>query len=138
MEIGPELDIQRGISWKNERDTRNKPEAGLDGTKMKQTYKCTPGKPDSKKEKHLIQTSRPKGGLKKLTIQERKSLAKFWFVLMEDTRKSQKLDLQGADDLIRFKQSWIKDSYIISCELLLYCMQLTNHFNSKILSKSEY
>lgn len=50
MEVGPELDIQRGISWKHERDTRNKPEAGLGGTKMKQTYKCTPGKPDSKRE----------------------------------------------------------------------------------------
>lgn len=49
MEVGPELDIQRGESWKHGRDTTNKPKAGLDGTKMKQTCKCTSGKKDRKK-----------------------------------------------------------------------------------------
>lgn len=53
--------IEGGKSWKYERKTRNKPEAGLSGTKMQQACKCTPGKPENKKEtQNLIQTPRGK------------------------------------------------------------------------------
>lgn len=33
MEVGPELEVQRENSWEYERDTRNTPEEGLNGTK---------------------------------------------------------------------------------------------------------
>lgn len=60
-----------------------------------------------KKEKLNLTNSQSQKGrgphevvFKNLTFQGRKNLARFWFVLIEGTRKSQKLHLQGTGDLI--------------------------------------
>lgn len=60
-----------------------------------------------KKEKLNLTNSQSQKGrgphevvFKNPTFQGRKSLAKFWFVLIEGTRKSQKLHHQGTGDLI--------------------------------------
>lgn len=77
-------------------------------SKMKQACKYVhlANETAKKREAKPDKLPKPKGKgphevvFKNPTFQGRKSLAKFWFVLIEGTRKSQKLHHQGTGDLI--------------------------------------